>query len=46
MNRGLNLVKGDIIGFLNGGDRLANVNVFSDIVKSFEKYRYFFCIWR
>ena len=36
MNKGLNFVDGDIIGFLNGGDRLSNINVFSDIVEKFK----------
>ena len=27
---------GDIIGFLNVGDRLSNINVFSDIVEKFK----------
>ena len=35
MNRGLGC-KGDIIIFLNGGDRLTNNTVFSDISKSFQ----------
>lgn len=35
MNRGLEYVNGDIIGFLNGGDRLTDTNVFSDIVNKF-----------
>ena len=34
MNKGINLASGDIIGFINSDDVLANTHVFSDIVKN------------
>ena len=36
MNKGLHVANGDIVGILNSDDRYSNINVISDVVRSFE----------
>lgn len=36
MNRAIDYISGDIVGFLNGGDRLSNKYVFQDLIKCFK----------